>query len=86
MSYNDTDFLQEHSNTCQESTLTNHEPDLIFLNKPKELINEILPIANTLGPDNQTGLNEIEHHQLLRSLGLNFDAIAVSSCCKNRKE
>ena len=81
MNYEDTEFDREGSNTDQEWTLANHEPDLIFLNKPKEQINEILPIPNTLKTDNQTGLNEIEHHQLLRSLGLNFDAIAVSSCC-----
>ena len=80
MNYNDTEFVREDSNTDQEWTLANHEPDLIFLNEPKEQISEILPIANTFEPDNQTGLNEVEHHQLFRSLGLNFDAIAVSSC------
>ena len=82
MSYNDTEFVREDSNTSQEWTLTNHEPDL---NKPKEQINEITPIANTLEPDNQTGLNEIDHDQLLRNLELDFNAIAVSSCCQKSK-
>ena len=116
MSYNDTESVREDSNTGQEWTLANHEPDLIFLNsqasartnnlqtsvspcaaipvktcseiskintnvnKPKDQINGILSIANTLEPVNLTGLNEVEHDQLFREIELDLDA--VSSFCQ----